>query len=102
MAFEVYVLVQQGQERTLVLFLQTSPLRCGPTEIGLQLFVMYGLAALGSWPGVPLAQRLITDLGIAALAIVSKMLASLMLVAASNGAVVYACKSLQPARSCVL
>jgi len=93
-AFEVYVFVQQGQERTLVMFLQTSPLRCGPVQIGLQLFVMYGLAALGSWPGVPLAQRVITDLGIAAVAMLSKMLGSFILVAASNGAVVYACKSL--------
>ena len=92
-AFEMYVFVQQGQERTLVMFLQTSPLRCGPTQIGLQLFVMYGLASLGSWPGVPLVQRLITDLGIAAVAMLSKMIGSLMLVAASNGAVVYACKS---------
>jgi len=91
-AFEVYVFVQQGQERTLVLFLQTSPLRCGPTEIGVQLFVMYGLAALGSWPGVPLAQRVITDLGIAALAMLSKMIGSLLLAAASTGAVVYACE----------
>jgi len=92
-AFEVYVFVQQGQERTLVMFLQTSPLRCGPTQIGLQLFVMYGLASLGSWPGVPLAQRVITDLGIAGIAMVSKMVGSLMYVAASNGAVVYACES---------
>ena len=91
-AFEVYVFVQQGQERTLVMFLQTSPLRCGSVEIGFQLFVMYGLASLGSWPGVPLAQRVITDLGIAAVAMVSKMIGSLLLVAASNGAVVYACE----------
>jgi len=92
-AFEVFVFVQQGQERTLVMFLQTSPLRCGPTQIGLQLFVLYGLASLGAWPGVPLARRLITDLGIAALAMVSKMVGSLMYVAAVNGAVVYACES---------
>ena len=92
-AFEVYVFVQQGQERTLVMFLQTSPLRCGPTQIGLQLFVLYGLAALGSWPGVPFAQRVITDLAIAGVAMVSKMIGSFLLVAASNGAVVYACES---------
>jgi len=92
-AFEVYVFVQQGQERTLVMFLQTSPLRCSPIQIGLQLFVMYGLAALGSWPGVPLAQRVMTDLAIAAVAMVSKLIGSLLYVAASTGAVVYACQS---------
>jgi len=91
-AFQVYVFVQQGQERTFVLFLQSEPLRCNPTQIGLQLFVLYGLAALGAWPGVPLMQLVVTDLAIASIAMVSKMLGSLLLVAAKQQALVFVCK----------
>lgn len=88
-AFQLYVFVQQGQERTLVLFLQNEPVKAESIQIGLQLFVLYGLAGLGSWPGVPLLQRVIDDLGIAAIAIASKMIGSLMMAVATNGTLVY-------------
>lgn len=88
-AFQLYVFVQQGQERTLVLFLQNDPIRAGSVEIGLQLFVLYALAGLGSWPGLPLMQRVLDDLGIAAIAITSKLVGSMLTAMATNSGLVY-------------
>lgn len=91
-AFEIFVFVQQGQERTFVLFLQNHPLHWLPTQIGLFLFILYVLAGLGAWPGVPLLQRLMTDLSIAAIALLSKLIGSLLLAVAQGSFVVYLCK----------
>jgi len=98
-AFQLYVFVQQGQERTLVMFLQNDPLRAGPVEIGQQLFVLYVLAGLGSWPGVPLLQRAVDDLGIAAIAMASKMIGSVLTAVATGGALVYVGKQASATRS---
>lgn len=91
-AFQIYVFVQQGQERTFVLFLQNHPLHWTSTQIGLFLFILYVLAGFGSWPGVPLLQRIVSDLSIAAIALLSKLIGSLLLAVAQGSFVVYLCK----------
>ena len=88
-AFQVYVFVQQGQERTFVLFLQNSPLLWNTVRIGLFLFVLYVLSGLGSYPGVPLLQRLCDDISIIILAMLSKALGSFVLAFSKNDATVY-------------
>ena len=91
-AFQVYVFVQQGQERTFVLFLQNPPLYWDSVQIGIFIFVLYTLAGLGSWPGVPLLQRITDDIGIAIIAMISKALGSFLLAFAKEDALVYICK----------
>ena len=88
-AFQVYVFVQQGQERTFVLFLQNYPLYWRSLQIGVFLFVLYTLAGLGSWPGVPLLQRITDDASIAILAMISKLLGSVLLAFAEVDPLVY-------------
>lgn len=88
-AFQIYVFVQQGQERTFVLFLQNHPLHWMPTQIGMFLFILYVLSGFGSWPGVPLLQRIMSDLSIAAIALLSKLIGSLLLAVAQGSFVVY-------------
>jgi len=91
-AYQIYVFVQQGQERTFVLFLQNHPLHWSSTQIGMFIFILYVLAGFGSWPGVPLLQRIVTDLSIAAIALLSKLIGSLLLAVAQGSFVVYLCK----------
>ncbi len=91
-AFQLYVFVQQGQERTFVLFLQNYPLYWNPTQIGIFIFVLYTLAGFGAWPGVPLLQRVSDDVIIAMIAMVSKLLGSLLLAFAKADPLVYICK----------
>jgi PCFT/HCP family folate transporter-like MFS transporter 1/3 len=88
-AFQLYVFVQQGQERTLVLFLQNKPVGASPDHIGLQLFVLYVLAGIGSWPGVPLLQLVVNDLTIAAISMASKLAGSLITAVATNETLIY-------------
>lgn len=88
-AFQVYVFVQQGQERTFVLFLQNFPLYWQPLQTGIFLFILYTLAGLGSWPGIPLLQRIMDDASIAILAMISKLLGSLLLAFAEVDPLVY-------------
>ncbi|ELT94116.1 hypothetical protein CAPTEDRAFT_227959 [Capitella teleta] len=94
-AFQIYVFVQQGQERTFVLFLQNFPLSWRPMQIGVFLFILYALAGLGAWPGVPLLQRITDDASIAILAMLSKMLGSFLLAFAEVDFLVYAASIVQ-------
>ena len=59
-AYIIYVFVQQGQERTNVLYLENYPLCWGSINIGIFLFVLYFLSGLGAWPGVPLLHKVRT------------------------------------------
>ena len=89
MAFQVYVFVQQGQERIFVQFFQSHPLSWSPPQIGLFIFVLYVVAGFGSWPGVPLLQKLVSDLSIAAISLLSKLLGSLIMAFAQESFTVY-------------
>jgi hypothetical protein len=91
-AFQIYVFVQQGQERTFVLFLQNYPLYWGSIKIGVFLFVLYTLSGFGAWPGVPLLQRFCDDIIIAMIAMVSKLIGSMLLAFAKGDPLVYICK----------
>lgn len=91
-AFQIYVFVQQGQERTYVPFLEHAPLCWGSVGIGLFLFALYFISGLGSWPAVPLMHRCIGDVAIFIIAIMSKGVGSVLLAFANNKALVYLCK----------
>ena len=91
-AFQVYIFVQQGQERTFVLFLQNSPLFWRAIKIGCFFLVLYGLSGLGSWPGVPLLQRFTSDVAITILAIVSKAMGSFIMAFATDDFTVFLCE----------
>jgi len=91
-SLQIYVFVQQGQERTFVLFLQNSPLYWKSLQIGLFLFVLYALSGLGCWPGVPLLHRVCDDVSIAIIAMISKAVGSFILAFARNDAMVYLCE----------
>ncbi len=88
-AFQIYVFVQQGQERTYVLFLQNYPLCWASVNIGLFLFTVYFLSGLGSWPAVPLLNRCVGDVALFLFAILSKALGSILLGFATTPALVY-------------
>ncbi len=88
-AFQIYVFVQQGQERTYVLFLENTPLCWGSIGIGLFLFTVYFVSGLGSWPAVPLMTRCIGDVALFLFAIISKSLGSILLGFAMTPALVY-------------
>ncbi len=88
-AFVIYVFVQQGQERTHILFLENYPLCWNSIRIGIFMFVLYFVAGLGSWPGVPLLHRFIGDLPIFFIAIISKAVGSVVLAFARNQPSVY-------------
>ena len=91
-AFQIYVFVQQGQERTFVLFLQNYPLYWDSIKIGIFLFILYTFSGFGAWPGVPLMLRFCDDNTIAIVALVSKLLGSLFLGFAKTDPLVYVCE----------
>lgn len=91
LAFVVFVFVQQGQERTYVLFLQSSPLYWNSIQIGVFFLVTYGLSGVASWPGVPLLQRAIDDVSIMILALISKAASSFLIAFATEEFAVYLC-----------
>ena len=93
-AFQIYVFVQQGQERTYVLFLENTPLCWGSVGIGLFLFTVYFVSGLGSWPAVPLLNRCVGDVALFLFAILSKALGSILLGFATTPALVYLGKCL--------
>ena len=88
-AFQIYVFIQQGQERTFVPFLEHHPFCWHAQTIGMFFFVMMLLSGLGSWPSIPLLQRRIDDTSIFILAIISKAAGSLLLSFAQTPFVVY-------------
>lgn len=88
-AYIIYVFVQQGQERTNILYLENYPLCWGPVNIGVWLFVLMFLAGLGSWPGVPLLHKVMGDLPIFIIALISKALGSFVLAFANSSGFVY-------------
>lgn len=88
-AFVVYVFVQQGQERTYVLFLQSPPLYWESVQIGTFFLVTYGLSGMASWPGVPLLQRAVDDVTIIILALISKAGGSFLMAFATESFAVY-------------
>lgn len=88
-AFIIYVFVQQGQERTHILYLENYPLCWDSVKMGMFMFVLYFLSGLGSWPGVPLLNKVIGDLPIFFIGIISKVMGSLVLAFAKNSVTVY-------------
>ena len=96
-AFQVYAFVQQGQERTYVMFLQSMPLHWNSLQIGVFFLVLYGLSGLGSWPGVPLLKLVVGDISLFFIAVISKAMGSLVMAFALNEFTVYLCES--PTRS---
>ena len=94
-ATQIYVFVQQGQERTFVMFLQSDPLHWNSVQIGIFFLVLYGLSGLGSWPGVPLLKLVMGDISLFFISIISKAMGSLVLAFALEEFTVYLCKNLQ-------
>ena len=95
-AFQIYIFVQQGQERTFVMFLQNEPLHWRAIRIGTFFLVLYGLSGLGSWPGVPLLKRCLGDVSITLLALISKAMGSFIMAFATDDITVFLCKSVEP------
>ena len=92
-AFQVYVFVQQGQERTYIPFLEHYPFCWGSVGIGVFLFALYFLSGLGAWPAVPLLHRCgVGDVVIFMIAVISKALGSLLLGFATTDVLVYVCE----------
>ena len=90
--FLVYVFIQQGQERTFVLYLQSAPLYWRSVQIGTFLFVLYTLSGIGCWPGIPLMLRLVSDVDIGLIALLSKVIGSSILAFATETKTIYLCK----------
>ena len=77
-AFQVFVFVQQGQERTFVLFLANKPLCWGPAQIGFFSFIFMTVSGLGTYPGILILHRCTGDFTILVLSLLSKAAGSVL------------------------
>ena len=93
-AFQIYVFIQQGQERVYVLFLSEDPFYWDSIQIGLFFFILYVGAGLGSYPGIPILLHVMGEALIVTLAVICKLLSSIILAFAKGDVPVYICKYL--------
>ena len=91
-AFQLYLFVQQGQERTMVLFLQNEPLCWNSVSIGWFIFALMLLSGLGCYPGLLLLNKCCSELAVAIAALVSKATGSIALGFASDSIAAYICE----------
>ena len=91
-AFQVFVFVQQGHERTFVLFLGNYPLCWRAAQIGVFFFILMLVSGLGSYPGIKLLYYCFDDVSIAILAVISKGAGTFLLAIADNYVETYASK----------
>ena len=90
LAFQLYVFVQQGQERTIILYMTNPPFCWTSIQIGNLLFVLMTIAGLGSYPGIPILQKCSGDIVIFIVALASKAAGSLILSFSTGFIAVYA------------
>ena len=91
-AFQIFVFIQQGQDRVYVLFLSEDPFYWDSIQISLFFFIMYMGVGLGSYPGVPILLRFMGETLIVTLAVFCKLLSSIILAFATGDVPVYICK----------
>ena len=91
-AFISYCFVQQGQERTTVLFLKNEPLSWDDEKIGLFYLVMYLVAGFGVMPGGPLLEKCMGEASAIILAMMSFTAGSLILAFAKTPFLIYLCE----------
>ena len=88
-AFISYCFVQQGQERTTVLFLKNAPLTWDDEHIGIYYLVTYLVSGVGAMPGGILLERCMSEASVIILAMFSFSAGSLMLAFARSPFLVY-------------
>ena len=87
--FLIYAFIQQGQTRMYVLFLSEEQFYWDSVQIGVFIFILYVGAGFKAYPGISILKHVIGDLPIVTLAIICKLLSSVILAFAKDDIPVY-------------
>lgn len=92
-AYELYILIQQGQEKTYVPYLQNSPFCMNIIQVSYFIAIVFISSAFFCWPGVPIFYKLgVDDDTLAFLAVASKLISTIVLTFSRTPNQAYICE----------